>query len=59
VRGAWGLVVAPRSYYDKTTIGITCKLIDQLKEESSARIMLATIGENKMGCLEWFYGYWP
>lgn len=59
VRGAWGLVVAPRSYYDKATIGITRKLIDQLKEETNARIMLATIGEKKMGCLEWFYGYWP
>ena len=59
VRGSWGLVVAPRSYYDDPTMEITHRLINQLKERTRARIMLATIDKNKMECLRWFCGYWP
>jgi hypothetical protein len=66
VRGAWGLIVAPRAYYKKSTCEIACELIDQLKKDTQARILLASIDmdkwsqpkKNKTVCLEWFHGSW-
>jgi hypothetical protein len=59
VRGAWGLVVAPEQYYHHSTYGITKKLIEQLKRQTMARIMLTKFDKTKEGTLDWLAGYWP
>jgi hypothetical protein len=61
-RGAWGLVLAPRKYFDQnlTRFEATLKLIQELKERTRARIILAATDDLKEGCLKWIEGsYWP
>jgi hypothetical protein len=47
VRGTWGLIVAPKEYYAKPSYKRACELMDQLKEDTQVRILLATIDVNK------------
>ncbi len=66
VRGTWGLIVAPKEYYEKPSYKRACELIDQLKEDTQVRILLAAIDENKWRqadrketlCLDGLYSTW-
>jgi hypothetical protein len=52
--GAWGLVLAPRKYFDQnsTRFEATLKLIQELKERTRARIILAATDDLKEGRLK-------
>lgn len=61
-RGTWGLVVAPSKYFDHnhTIREATLKLIQELKNTTEARIMLASTDDLHEGRLKWIErSYWP
>jgi hypothetical protein len=62
VRGAWGLVIAPQKYFDrkKEILTAALQLIQRLKKETKARIILASSDNLAEGRLRWVAGsYWP
>lgn len=61
-RGAWGLVIAPQTYFDKKKKILTAalQLTQRLREETRARIILASSDNLAEGRLRWVAGsYWP
>ncbi len=52
--GAWGMVLAPRSYYDDhlKELGKACELLDRLKKSSEARVCLAAEDKLDQGIIE-------
>jgi hypothetical protein len=61
-RGAWGLVIAPQKYFDrkKEILTAALRLIQRLKKETKARIILASSDNLAEGRLRWVAGsYWP
>jgi hypothetical protein len=61
-RGTWGLVLAPQKYFDRNSARreAALKLIQELKNRTRARIILATTDDLRQGRLNWIEGsYWP
>lgn len=63
-KGAWGMVLAPRKYYqkDKQATENALRLIERLKKESQARLMLISYREDSNSeslILDFHGGFWP
>jgi len=61
-RGTWGLVAAPSKYFchHHAHLEAALKLIQELKNTTEARIMLASTDDLHKGRLKWIEGsYWP
>jgi len=62
VKGAWGMVLAPESYYQKNTgnaegsYKAACGLCEHMAERSEARVIMASID---LGIIKFKSGYWP
>lgn len=55
-RGAWGMVLAPRAYYDRhpECLNACKKLLKRLKDDTTGRVVLATsdnLSDHKIGCV--------
>lgn len=64
--GAWGMVLAPDSYYNKNkgmaegAYEAACKLCDYMGKRAEARIIIASINIDQDEVkIEYKAGYWP